>query len=175
MDQIEIIRCTELPDRDALNPVLRQYYELVVSRLAATGVDVPADAPTSALAEFWTNAEGYLPPEGALVLAQTGDGEIVGCGMLKRFDARTGELKRLFVTDIARGTGTGRALVEAREAVAREMGLKRLVADTLTTNTEMQAMYPRLGFRQVEGPLETRTYLDQPQLRPHLLFFEKEL
>lgn len=45
-----------------------------------------------------------------------------------------------------RGTRTGRALVEAREAAAREMGLTRLVADTLSPNAEMRSLYPKLGF-----------------------------
>lgn len=43
--------------------------------------------------------------------------------MMKCLGPDTGELKRVFVTEEARGTGTGRALIEAREKVAREMGL----------------------------------------------------
>ncbi|WP_233155312.1 GNAT family N-acetyltransferase [Sedimentitalea arenosa] len=95
--------------------------------------------------------------------------------MLKRLDPETGELKRVFVTEAARGTGAGRALIEAREAAARDMGLTRLVADTLTPNVEMRGLYPKLGFSEVDGPIETTTYLDQPMLRPHLHYFVKEL
>ena len=95
--------------------------------------------------------------------------------MLKRFDHQTGELKRVFVTEEARGTGTGRALIEAREKAAREMGLKRLIADTLTPNVEMRSLYPKLGFVEHDEPIETTTYLDQPMLRPHLHYFSKEL
>ncbi|WP_245947671.1 GNAT family N-acetyltransferase [Jannaschia seohaensis] len=36
--------------------------------------------------------------------------------------------------------------MEAREAAAREMGLTRLVADTLSPNAEMRSLYPKLGF-----------------------------
>jgi len=51
------------------------------------------------------------------------------------------------------------------------MGLKRLVADTLTPNVEMRSLYPKRGFVEVEGPVETTTYTDQPMLRPHLHYF----
>ena len=94
---------------------------------------------------------------------------------MKRLDPQTGELKRVFVTEKARGTGAGRALIEAREAAARDMGLSRLVADTLTPNVEMRSLYPKLGFVEQTEPIETTTYLDQPMLRPHLHYFIKEL
>lgn len=95
--------------------------------------------------------------------------------MLKCLDQQTGELKRVFVTESARGTGAGRALIEAREQAARNMGLKRLVADTLTPNVEMRNLYPKLGFVELDEPIETTTYKDQPMLRPYLHYFSKEL
>ena len=66
-------------------------------------------------------------------------------------------------------------MIEAREEAARKMGLKRLVADTLTPNVEMRNLYPRLGFVEVEEPIETTTYIDQPMLRPHMHYFVKSL
>lgn len=47
--------------------------------------------------------------------------------MMKHLDEQIGELKRVFVTEYARRTGTGKALIEARETAARSMGLKRLI------------------------------------------------
>lgn len=95
--------------------------------------------------------------------------------MLKRFDQHTGELKRLFVTNETRGTGTGKALTEARENAARNMGLKRLIADTLTPNVEMRSLYPKLGFTELDEPIRTTTYNEQPMLRPYMHFFSKVL
>lgn len=172
---ITITRCDAAPQREALNPLLEQYYQLLAARLAKMGVDLTPAAQQSALAEFWANIGEYLPPSGCLVLAQTKAGSVVGCGMLKRLAPDTAELKRLFVTDAARGTGTGRALIEQREAAARDMGLARLVADTLTPNVEMRSLYPKLGFREITGPIETTTYLEQRDLRPYLHFFEKDI
>ncbi|MEM9270044.1 MAG: GNAT family N-acetyltransferase, partial [Pseudomonadota bacterium] len=153
----------------------RQYYTLIVERMAAIGVPVDPEAPRSALAEFWENIDAYLPPKGCLVVAETETGELVGCGMLKTLSQGTGELKRLYVSDAARGTGAGRNLVQAREAEARRMGLTRLVADTLTSNIEMRGLYPKLGFEEVEGPIETTTYQEQPMLRPHMHYFVKDI
>ncbi|WP_171099027.1 GNAT family N-acetyltransferase [Ruegeria sp. HKCCD7255] len=175
MSAFDIELCTEMPPKAALNDILLQYYGLIVERMGAMGFDIDPAAPKSALAEFWANADDYLPPKGCLVVARNGTGEIVGCGMMKRFDDATGELKRVFVTEAARGTGTGRALIEAREQAARDMGLTRLIADTLTPNVEMRDLYPKLGFVELEDPIETTTYLDQPMLRPHLHYFEKHL
>ena len=176
MDQsITVTTCETLPDREVLNTILGQYYALIVRRMTEMGFEIRPEAPQSALAEFWANAGDYLPPEGCLVIATDAAGQTVGCGMLKKLDAETGELKRVYVTEAARGTGTGRRIIELREAVARQMGLKRLVADTLTPNVEMRSLYPKLGFREVFEPIETTTYLDQPMLRDHLHYFVKDL
>ena len=175
MKSIEIELCKSLPPRDELNFILSQYYELIVQRMRDMGFDIDLSAPQSALAEFWVNSDDYMPPQGCLVVARKGSGEIVGCGMMKRLNQHTGELKRVFVTEGARGTGTGRALIEARENAARSMGLKRLIADTLTPNVEMRDLYPKLGFVELDEPIETTTYIDQPMLRPHLHYFSKDL
>ncbi|MDA7963203.1 GNAT family N-acetyltransferase [Ruegeria sp.] len=175
MSAFEIEHCEHLPPKDDLNGILSQYYAVIVQRMQDMGFEIDPAAPQSALEEFWTNAEDYLPPNGCLLVARKTTGEIVGCGMMRRFDEHTGELKRVFVSDTARGTGTGRALIEAREQVARDMGLKRLIADTLTPNIEMRDLYPKLGFVELDEPIETTTYIDQPMLRPHLHFFAKEL
>ena len=175
MRGIEIELCTTLPPRAELDGILSQYYELAVQRMRGMGFEIDLAAPQSALAEFWANSDDYLPPNGCLVVARKNTDEIVGCGMLKRLDQHTGELKRVFVTEDARGTGTGRALIEARENAARNMGLTRLVADTLTPNVEMRDLYPKLGFVELDEPIETTTYKDQPMLRPHLHYFAKDL
>ncbi len=175
MHDITIALCESLPPKDELDDILSQYYALIVVRMQEMGFEIDPAAPKSALAEFWAHADDYLPPNGCLVVARKGDGQIVGCGMMKRLDHDTGELKRVFVTRDARGTGTGRALIVAREQAARNMGLKRLVADTLTPNVEMRSLYPKLGFVELDEPIETTTYKDQPMLRPHLHYFAKDL
>ena len=168
---IDIAVCPHLPAREEIELILLRYYETVVRRMRDEGIDVPDSAPQSALAELWGHLDGYMPPEGCIVLARQSDGMVAGIGMLKRLDPTTGELKRLYVTEAARGTGAGRKLVEARIAFARRAGLRRLVADTLRTNVEMRSLYAKLGFVESETPIETTTHRDQPMLRPYLHYF----
>ncbi len=175
MTDISIENCQTLPPSGDLDGVLGEYYALIVQRMRDMGFDIPLAAPQSALAEFWAQSDAYLPPNGCILLARTGDGEVVACGMMKRFDADTGELKRVYVKPKVRGLGIGKTLIEMREKVARDMGLKRLVADTLTPSIEMRALYPKLGFVELDTPLETTTYKDQAMLRDQMHFFEKIL
>lgn len=62
-----------------------------------------------------------------------------------------------------------------REQAARDTGLTRLIADTLTPNVEMRSLHPNLGVVELNEPIRTTTYLDQPMLPPHLHFFAKDL
>jgi putative acetyltransferase len=73
----------------------------------------------------------------------------VGCVALRRVDATTGEIKRLYVRPEARGRRTGRRLVEQVIAVAREIGYRRLVLDTLPRMAEAQVLYRSFGFREI--------------------------
>jgi GNAT superfamily N-acetyltransferase len=167
--------CTQLPEREGLDDLLSQYYQLIVARMTDMGFDIDPAAPKSALAEFWENATDYLPPIGCMAIARDDTGAMIGVGMMRCLDAETGELKRLFVSEAGRGLGLGRRLLEARIEAAKGMGLKRLVADTLTPNVEMRSLYPKLGFVELTEPIETTTYIDQPMLRPHLHYFVREL
>src|SRR5438477_2136952 len=46
-------------------------------------------------------------------------GTPIGCGALRRIDAETAELKRMYVSPATRGNGLGRRLLAALEAEAR--------------------------------------------------------
>lgn len=58
------------------------------------------------------------------------DGEIAGCGALKRLGARDGEIKSMRVADAYLGRGVGRALLDHIMAEARAMGLATLWLET---------------------------------------------
>jgi GNAT superfamily N-acetyltransferase len=90
----------------------------------------------------------YAPPDGRLILACR-DGRPVGCVALRRFDADTGEVKRLYVQPDHRGHGLARALAAEVIAAARGIGYRRLVLDTLARMTTARALYAALGFREI--------------------------
>lgn len=77
------------------------------------------------------------------------DGErIVGCGAMKRHDARLGEVKRMFVDPEARGRGLGARILEAIEAEAVRQGLRRLALETGIHQPEAIGLYRKAGFQE---------------------------
>ena len=125
----------------------------------------------------WLDAEGWFVeleaelaalPGGyeAILVAREGD-EPVGCAALKRLSDGACEMKRLYVRPGARGSGAGRALVEASIARARELGYETIRLDTLPTMDAARRLYLSLGFRPIER------YNDNPI--PGVLFFELAL
>ena len=105
----------------------------------------------------------YAPPDGRLLLAMH-DGQAAGCIALRRFDAQTGEVKRLWVRPAFRGTGLGRLLAERLLTEARECGYERLVLDTLSSMHSAIALYRSLGFREIaayyHNPIPGAVYME---------------
>jgi GNAT superfamily N-acetyltransferase len=90
----------------------------------------------------------YAPPDGRLLLARDG-AAVMGCVGLRRVDATTGEVKRLYVRPAARGRGLGGELARRVVAAAREIDYRRLVLDTLEPMAEARRLYGVLGFREI--------------------------
>lgn len=65
--------------------------------------------------------------------------------------ARIEILNDLFVTEAARGSGAGQALVQAGVAYAREQGAVRVMLSTARTNTTAQRLYESLGWVRDEA------------------------
>jgi len=77
------------------------------------------------------------------------DAQAAGCIALRRVDAETGEVKRLWVRPAFRASGPGRALAARIISEAREAGYARLILDTLGTMALAMALYRSLGFRDI--------------------------
>lgn len=88
----------------------------------------------------------YAALNGAFILAED-EGQYVACIGLRQFAPGIGEIKRLYVAPSARGRGLGRVLVERIIAVAREIGYRSLLLDTLPFMKEAQSLYLSLGFK----------------------------
>lgn len=108
----------------------------------------------------------YSPPTGALFLAKAGV-QLAGCGALRRLDANTGEMKRLYVRKEHRRAGIGLRLAKVIEAEAKKLQYRLLRLDTLESLAPALALYQVLGFRRITA------YYDNPT--PGVIYLEKEL
>lgn len=113
--------------------------------------------------------EYYGPPAGDLLLARC-DGETAGCVALRRLDADSCEMKRMFVYPHWQGHGLGRTLGEAIVAAAQSSGYRVMRLDTSFRQAEALQLYRKLGFHEIEP------YYDLSQeLRDWLVFMERDL
>lgn len=160
IEVVDVVAARSAADIESIRVLFREYAELVSEALCFQGFD-------RELAEL---PGAYAQPGGALLLARAaaGDARIdVACVALRQLDARTAEMKRLFVREAYRGTGLGRRLTLAVAGIARKNGCERLVLDTLPKLTEAIALYRSLGFR------DCAPYLAAPT--PGALCFELSL
>jgi ribosomal protein S18 acetylase RimI-like enzyme len=135
-------RPAEARDLDAVAALFdayRQFYEM------------PADL---ALARKYLDAR-FHRNESVILVAEDAGGALVGFTQLyPAFCSvaadRTFVLYDLFVTPAARGTGAGRALMEAAEAHARGAGAARLELQTAKTNVVGQSLYESCGWKRDE-------------------------
>lgn len=121
--------------------------ELIAEYAAHLGIDLCFQNLTEELANL---AEMYAPPDGSLLLARMAD-ELVGCVAIRRRDASTCEMKRLYVRTKYQGRGAGRHLAKAAIQCAQRLGYTRMVLDTLSSMIAAQALYRSLGFKETSG------------------------
>jgi putative acetyltransferase len=86
---------------------------------------------------------------GGVFLVARQPGGPVGCAALRRLDAATGEVKRMYVMPAARGHGIGSRLVAELEDHARKHGFRRLVLETGERQPESIGLYQRHGFVRI--------------------------
>lgn len=158
---------------DAANRLLTEHGRLMRDRMVEGGG--PHFDIMLHINGFWEKFDQVLPPRGSYYLAWSAKGALVGTGALRTVSPGVGEMKHLYVRPEARGAGLGRALVEARIADARAMGIKTLLADTFAANPEMPALYDRLGFSRAEPFNVGGTAAISPELVQHMLFFRMSL
>lgn len=126
-------------DLDAVIAIFREY-------VGSVSVDLGfQDYET----EFASLPGKYTAPEGRLVLAWRED-RVVACVALRKVDANTCEMKRVYVRPEARGEQLGRRLVERILEEARSAGYARICLDVLPEFAAAQHIYAAFGFADSE-------------------------
>jgi transcriptional regulator len=137
-DEYDIVPAWTAPDLDATRALFRDYQREINVDLCFQGFED----------ELATLPGRYGMPDGRLFLAKRG-AEAVGCIALRRFDADSGEVKRLYVAPAHRGAKLGEALASKAVDAAREVGYRRLVLDTLAPMHAARKLYASHGFREI--------------------------
>jgi GNAT superfamily N-acetyltransferase len=88
------------------------------------------------------------PPDGAYLVGYDGSAAVAGGG-LRRLDDGVAEIKRMFVRPAARSRGVARALLDALEDSARELGYERVRLDTGPKQQHGLALYRSAGYVDV--------------------------
>ena len=139
-------------DYRLVSGLVREYLASLPFAIDFQDVDTDVERPTSY----------YGPPDGRAFLGVV-DGECVGVVGVRRFDADSCELKRMYVRPACRRTGLGRMLAEAAIAAGRELGYRRILLDTIEEMRAANALYEALGFVEIPAyrhkPLPGDRYL----------------
>ena len=99
----------------------------------------------------YTLFDVYRKPRSAYFVAEAGNQVVGGAGIspLTGGDRETCELQRMYLRPEQRGTGIGRALLDACLGAARVFGFKQCYAETIAEMTSAIAFYERNGFRRL--------------------------
>lgn len=116
--------------------------------IAALNAELTGAFPEPGATHFSLNQAQVTGGDGAFLIAYL-DGAAAGCGAVRRIDAATAELKRMYVDPSVRGRGIGRALLEALECEARLLGVTRIVLETGTRLEPAIGMYEAAGYARI--------------------------
>lgn len=92
-----------------------------------------------------TTPEGDFDPPGLFLIAHMGE-EAVGCGGVRLLSEHTAEIKRMYVSDDARGHGIGRYILQHLERHAANRGATLILLETGRRNSAALALYHQAGY-----------------------------
>jgi ribosomal protein S18 acetylase RimI-like enzyme len=138
--RLELIDSAAHPHLEATRGLLREYQR-------SLGVDLCFQDFENELLEL---PGKYLPPDGRLYAAFVGE-KLAGSVALRRHDATSAEMKRLYLRPEFHGLGLGKLMAQHIIEDARHAGYSRILLDTLPSMQAAQGMYEKLGFVEMQA------------------------
>ncbi|WP_030230840.1 GNAT family N-acetyltransferase [Streptomyces sp. NRRL S-350] len=128
--------------------LLRAYYYDVANRYYRLhlGREGTPEQLEAGLAD--SPSDDLAAPDGLFLIGRY-DGVAHSCAGLRRLDAATVELTRVYVRPGLRGTGGGARLLAAVDGAARSLGADRIVLDTRLDLIEARTLYLRHGYQEI--------------------------
>jgi len=90
----------------------------------------------------------YFENGGIFLVVLNGE-QVIGSGALRKLDAETVELKRMWLLEAYHGLGIGYRLITQLFDFARERGYLRVRLQTSFEQTRALAFYKRVGFHEI--------------------------
>lgn len=131
---------------------------IVRTCLAAYHLDIPGTAYFDPELDHLSAFYAAAPERRAyFVLEDTASGRILGGAGVAEFAGLDAccELQKIYLVEQERGCGLGRALLDAAETRARELGYQRIYLETHTSLREAIHLYERAGYHRVDQPVPT--------------------
>jgi GNAT superfamily N-acetyltransferase len=136
-DDLELVE--ESPESETAGHLLARYYEELTDRFpGGFDLDRTVASPSTEL----------CPPSGCLLIARLG-GSAVGCGAVRKIDATTAEIKRMWIDPSVRGRGVGRRLLAGLESAATRLGYRLVRLDTSSHLPEALGLYHSSGYSEI--------------------------
>ncbi len=139
---MQIVPATTAQDWDDAQRLVHDYLD---------GLPFEVDFQADVHDEVADLSTAYAAPDGVVLLVKDADGTAVGVVGVRRFGEHDGELKRMYLDPSTRGQGLGRTLAEAAIEVARSLGYRRLLLDTVSRLAPAVALYESLGFVDIDA------------------------
>ena len=118
---------------------------IATAMIRALNAELAERYPEEGANHFRLDREEVAEGRGAFLVVY-GNGEPLACGAIRRLDADTAEIKRMYVEPHIRGQGIGRRLLTTLETEGRRLGVKRIVLETGERQPEALGLYRRAGF-----------------------------
>jgi putative acetyltransferase len=151
--RLELIDSPAHPMLPATRVLLREYQR-------SLGIDLCFQDFENELAEL---PGSYAPPDGRFYTAFLGQ-QLAGSIALRRHDAHSCEMKRLYLRPEFQGQGFGKLMAKRIIEDARSIGYQRILLDTLPSMQAAQGIYQKLGFRETKAyvfnPVEGVSYME---------------
>ena len=128
-------RSDESPGRELLRELIDLFNAIYPGRAARPG--------------SVTTADEMVPPHGIFLVGYE-DGRPIAIGGVRRLDDAICEIKRMYVVPDARSRGAGRALLDALEDAARELGYERVRLDAGPEQTHSRVLFAKTGYVEIE-------------------------
>ena len=96
-----------------------------------------------------TTPDEMVAPHGAFLVGYD-DERPVAIGGLRPLEDDICEIKRMYVVPDARSRGIGRALLQALEDAAREIGYRRVRLDAGPAQTHSKTLFAATGYVEIE-------------------------